>query len=78
VVKVQIADSLEANKKPDETIRFYQPSLYTLTRMVDYRKFHPQGYSPRLTIYFYAAVALFLLMLIGWLIKSFIVSPFKK
>lgn len=78
VVKVQIADSLEANKKPDESISFYEPSLYTLTRLMDYRKFHPQGYSPRLTIYFYAAVALFLLMLLGWLVKSLIVSPFKK
>lgn len=78
VLKVQIADSLETNKKPDETIRFYQPSLYTLTRMMDYRKFHPEGYSSRLTIYFYFAAALFLLMLIGWLVKSFIVSPFKK
>ena len=78
VLKVQVADSLETNKKPDETIRFYQPSLYTLTRMVDYRRFHPQGYSPRLTIYFYAAAALFFLMLMGWLVKSFIVSPFKK
>lgn len=78
VVKVEVTDSLEAKKKPDETISFYEPSLYTLTRMMDYRRFHPQGYSPRLTIYFYAAAALFLLMLIGWLIKSFIVSPFKK
>jgi len=78
VVKVEITDSLEANKEPDESISFYEPSLYTLTRLMNYQKFHPQGYSPRLTIYFYAAAALFLLMLIFWLIKSFIVSPFKK
>ena len=78
VVKVEITDSLEANKEPDESISFYEPSLYTLTRLMNYQKFHPQGYSPRLTIYFYAAAALFFLMLIFWLIKSFIVSPFKK
>ena len=77
-LKVQVTDSLEANKKPDATIRFYQPALYTLTQMMDYRRFHSEGYSSRLTIYFYAAAALFLLMLIGWLVKSFIVSPFKK
>ncbi len=76
--KVEITDSLEANKEPDESISFYEPSLYTLTRLMNYQKFHPQGYSPRLTIYFYAAAALFFLMLIFWLIKSFIVSPFKK
>ena len=78
VLKVQVADSLEANKKPDETIRFYQPALYTLTQMMDYRRFHPEGYSSRLTIYFYIAAALFCLMLLVWLVKSFIVSPFKK
>lgn len=78
VLKVQVADSLEANKKPDETVRSYQPALYTLTQMMDYRRFHPEGYSSRLTIYFYIAAALFCLMLLVWLVKSFIVSPFKK
>lgn len=77
-VKPQIIDSLEAKKKPDETIRFYQPTLYTLTRLMNYQKFHAEGYSPRLTIYFYAAAALFVLMLIVWLVKFFFVSPLKQ
>ena len=77
-VKPQIIDSLEAKKKPDETISFYQPTLYTLTRMMNYQKFHAEGYSPRLTIYFYTAAALFILMLIVWLVKFFFVSPLKQ
>ena len=62
----------------DESVRFYQPTLYTLARMMDYSKFHAKGYSPRLTIYFYAAACLFCLMLIVWLVKAFIISPHKK
>ena len=77
-VKPQIIDSLEAKKKPDETISFYQPTLYTLTRLMNYQKFHAEGYSPRLTIYFYSAAALFVLMMIVWLVKFFFVSPIKK
>ena len=68
-LKPLIADSLEG---------FYQPTLYTLARMMDYSKFHAKGYSPRLTIYFYAAACLFCLMLIVWLVKAFIISPHKK
>jgi len=78
VVKARMADSLEANKKPDETISFYSPHMFTLTYMVDYQRFRPEGYSSRLTIYFYAAAALFLLMLVGWLVMSFVISPFNK
>ena len=77
-LKPLIADSLEAKKDSDESVRFYQPTLYTLARMMDYSKFHAKGYSPRLTIYFYAAACLFCLMLIVWLVKAFIISPHKK
>ena len=81
-VSLSVADSLEANKKPDETVSAYETPLNTLTRMINYEKFHAEGYSPRLTIYFYASVALFLLMLLCWLVSSFVISPltlkFKK
>ena len=81
-VSLSVADSLEANKKPDETVSAYETPLNTLTRMINYEKFHAEDYSPRLTIYFYASVALFLLMLLCWLVKSFVISPltlkFKK
>lgn len=81
-VSLSVADSLEANKKPDETVSAYETPLNTLTRMINYEKFHAEDYSPRLTIYFYASVALFLLMLLCWLVRSFVISPltlkFKK
>ena len=77
-LKVHVTDSLAAKAEPGKGVRSYQPILYTLTQMMDYRRFHPEGYSSRLTIYFYAAAALFLVMLICWLVKSFIISPFKK
>lgn len=81
-VSLSVADSLEANKKPDETVSAYETPLNTLTRMINYEKFHAEDYSPRLTIYFYASVALFLLMLLCWLVSSFVISPltlkFKK
>lgn len=81
-VRLSVADSLEANKKPDETVSAYETPLNTLTRMINYEKFHAEDYSPRLTIYFYASVALFLLMLLCWLVSSFVISPltlnFKK
>lgn len=81
-VSLSVADSLEANKKPDETVSAYETPLNTLTRMINYEKFHAEDYSPRLTIYFYASVALFLLMLLCWLVNSFVISPltlkFKK
>lgn len=81
-MSVSVADSLEAVKKPDETVRAYSKVLHTLTAMTSYQRFHAEGYSPRLTIYFYASVALFLLMLLCWLVSSFVISPltlkFKK
>ena len=81
-VSVSVADSLESVKKPDETVKAYSKVLHTLSAMINYQRLHVEDYSPRLTIYFYTSVALFLMMLLCWLVNSFVIKPltlkFKK